>query len=118
MTVSPDLLSGLRKMFHLEEKASSSFIYGIFLIKLSFFGSLTADWSYEDQESWNVQCGGTRQSPIDIPRRGRYGFYRFSSSRESERVCLGLPRVEFAPLMFAYYDIAPETMRIRNTGED
>ena len=72
MIDSPDLRSALRKMFHLVEKGSSSFIYGIFLIKLSFYGSLTADWSYEDQESWNVQCGGTRQSPIDIPRRGRY----------------------------------------------
>lgn len=61
-------------MFHLLEKASSSIIYGIFLIKLSFCESLSADidWSYEDQESWNVQCAGTRQSPIDIPRRGRY----------------------------------------------
>ena len=29
----------------------------------------------------------------------------------------GLPEVEFAPLVFAYYDIAPETVRIRNTGE-
>ena len=76
MTNSSDLRSllrsALRKMFHLAKRAPASFIYGIFLIKLSFCESLTADWSYEDQESWNVQCEGTRQSPIDIPRRGRY----------------------------------------------
>ena len=32
-------------------------------------------------------------------------------------VCPGLPQVEYAPLLFDNYNIAPEAVRIRNTGE-
>ena len=62
----------LRNMSHLCRKPAHSFIFGFFLIKLSASENSTVDtaWSYGDQESWNGQCRGAQQSPIDIPRRG------------------------------------------------
>ena len=107
----------LRIMSHLKLKQHKTFIYGILLIRLSFCEELPADsdWSYRDQESWNYQCGGTLQSPIDIPRRG---FRTLSPSISSTNWELaGLPEEEFPPLELKHYNITPELTKIRNTGE-
>ena len=103
-------------MLHLLEKPASILICGIFIIKLSSCEDVTADlgWSYEDQESWNIQCGGSKQSPIDIPRRGCYVSFLEPSAIPCPA---GLPEAEFPALEFSHYNTAPGLLKIRNTGE-
>ena len=45
-------------------------------------------------------------------------YFIFSPQAGTDWLGLGLPQVEVSPLVFDYYNIAPESVRIKNTGKD
>lgn len=89
-----------------------------FLNKTEFLWKLQCWHKLELRGSRILECSMWRNSTeSNRHTKKRSLYFIFSPLVGTFCVCPGLPQVEYAPLLFDNYNIAPEAVRIRNTGE-
>ena len=72
-----------------------------------------SNWNYSNIDKLK-ECLGPSQSPINIPRTGKFKT-NFTTLSE-EKTFSGLPKIVLPPLEFQHYTVAPKSSQLKNTG--